>query len=205
MPDSAKPQAAPDAEMAELIARFDRLYEALEPEEPEEVAERAEAVPHFADAEFDLPSPFEGGADSPAEVVEREIAAESPVMETNQEPVGDIDEAFAILRGAEPQRPVAISRDFEDKEDEPAPAPQFAPVERSNPLRRYAVPALAATLFVGLAAGYVAIRHTEAPGAAPSVAVPNAPLRLDYSMRQPAARDAFAEQRNPKTPGTPAR
>lgn len=207
MPDSAQKIQRPDAAMAEIIGRFEQLYAASTPEEPAGIAAPPDPgpTPLFADNEFELPSPSSAAHEQ--QRIEPVLAEPQARIEPHVGPT-DLDEAFAILRSAEPKRSSTAARDLEDKEDVPPRAPRKRRAVRTTSprsLRRYAVPALAATLFVGLATGYVVTRHGEAPTSATASAAPAAPLKMDYSLQQPAKRDSFAEQRTATTPAAPAR
>ena len=205
MTESAQKTQASNAEMAEIIERFEQLYAASGPEEPPAaVAEEPRAEPLFAENEFELPARTEPAPPYP-DVVDRGVDEPQHRIEPQMSGETDVEEAFAILRGAEPKgsRPAPV-RDFEDKEDDPPPAAAMRLEQRPHALRRYAVPALAATLFVGLATGYVVTRHNEAP-ASPAAGAPAGPLKMDYSLQQPVSRDALAQQRNTTPPAGPAR
>lgn len=207
MTKSVSPGQANDAEMAAIVERFERLYASLggraEPE-PEEAPAPATAL--FGQENFELPADQEWAVD--ARDFETGDAAAAAQLRFEAEPLDgraagaidsaeDIDDAVAILRDGESKRPLRAEGHPQAARDEVEEVDELEdlappPARRSHSLRRYAVPALAATIFATLATGYVVTRHNDAP--APS-AVLSSPLKLDYDLAPSKAGEAIVARK----------
>jgi hypothetical protein len=220
--DKAASEREPDAEVAELIDRFERIYASLGPDEVEPESTSSPTA-LFGDGDFELPLGTDERSE-PAGSAERVNAVANGAARSGQiepslneraaarsEPEHaetadelDLEEAFALLRGGENKArsgvtPRAADPDADAEAESPAELPpgrserSAVQPKAANNYRRFAVPALAAMLFMGVATGYVIIRQNDSSSATSAQsAAPSAPLRLDYQLQQQPRRDALA-------------
>lgn len=103
----------------------------------------------------------------------------------------DLEQAFALLRMNETKVPAETEyrEDIDARAKSVNPArdgPEVSHWTRLNRHRRYVVPALAASVFIALAAVYVVVRHANSTetAARTSNAVGATQLKLDYHLRR---------------------
>lgn len=170
-----------DAEMAALVTRFEQVYASLpQPEEPQRDALPQESLVLRDDA-FKLPfDDVPSSITSTIDAREHEADVSFAIrVEPRNDPSAaedpqDIEQALALLRSVEAPPRRIEARDTADLEP--------AAGKRGRTLRRYAVPALGVTIFIGVLSGYIVSRYTESGESNHSKVVINAPLRLDYGL-----------------------
>ena len=180
-----EPATALDAEMLDLVQRFEKGYAELEPaaeEHQHRAAAGDELFPDFPDVFADAPPARPPVAES-ARVVpisRREFeapaaAAAAPSPASSREPAAevDLDEAMAILRASELRAPGSSQPDADDREEAASPKPASrGPAEVGSRRRRKAVEA----------------REPQAAARAPERVVPE----IDWSTRSKGTRTVAA-------------
>jgi hypothetical protein len=202
MKNPTSSEHALDPEMSALVERFEAIYAELSSQEGSE-PEPSRHAPAPPD-----PLIMHGSYELPEDDATLKLVIESAHAREKQVPESprpqpqahpslnatgaddDIESALAILRAGEAKSGRIEPRMTKAPLDEPEPrAVEHLPALRSSPIKRFAIPAAALAVFVGLAVGYL-MTHMPRDSAAvatvsaPQIVVPPAKLRLDYELRK---------------------